>query len=88
MTLKIKHSQWKLILSVLVSIVSVFLAYRIYQQEMAFTVGLDYFEPEFQTYWMNLLYIQLSLLVVGGAALLRSSPDSRLCSAVHKQLYA
>ena len=61
---------WKFLLSILTAVGGVFVIYRIYQHKMAFSVGLDYFEPEFQTYWMNLLYIQLSVLVVGGAALL------------------
>ncbi|MBL4865711.1 MAG: methane monooxygenase/ammonia monooxygenase subunit C [Pseudomonadales bacterium] len=61
---------WKLIISVFTAIMSVFIVYRIYQHKMAFTVGLDYFEPEFQIYWMNLLYIQLTVLCIGGTALL------------------
>lgn len=32
--------------------------YRWYMEATAFTVGLDYFEPEFQTYWMSWLYGQ------------------------------
>jgi methane/ammonia monooxygenase subunit C len=34
-------------------------------QQMAFTVGLDYFEPEFQIYWMPLFWAQV---VVAGLA--------------------
>ncbi len=40
-------------------------AHRVYMQQMAFTVGLDYFEPEFQIYWMPLFWAQV---VVGGLA--------------------
>lgn len=43
--------------------------YRWYQQEYSFTVGLDYFEPEFQTYWMNLLYSQLIIIFFAGLAI-------------------
>lgn len=32
--------------------------YRWYMETTAFTVGLDYFEAEFDTYWMSLLYAQ------------------------------
>ncbi|PCI46238.1 MAG: methane monooxygenase/ammonia monooxygenase subunit C [Moraxellaceae bacterium] len=45
----------------------VFGLYRWYQQNYSFTVGLDYFEPEFQTYWMNLMYAQLALVGIMGA---------------------
>lgn len=44
-----------------------FAAYRWYQESYAFTVGMDYFEPEFQTYWMNLLYAQLIIISMVGA---------------------
>lgn len=37
-------------------------ALRIYQQVMSFSVGTDYYEPEFQTYWMSLLYIEVVVL--------------------------
>lgn len=38
---------------------AVWLGYRYYQQDAAWTYGLDAMEPEFQTYWMNLMYAQL-----------------------------
>ena len=42
---------------------------RIYQQTMSFSVGMDFYEPEFQTYWMPLLYGELivlgSIMVLG-----------------------
>lgn len=41
--------------------------YRWYMESTAFTVGLDYFEPEFQTYWMSWFYGQLTLFGVIGA---------------------
>lgn len=52
---------WKAIGTALVLLVTLFGAYRYYQEAMSFTVGLDYFEPEFQIYWMNLLYAQLGI---------------------------
>lgn len=44
-----------------------FLGYRMYIEYHSFTVGLDYFEPEFQVYYMRLLYAQLSIISIGGA---------------------
>ena len=41
--------------------------YRWYMETTAFTVGLDYFEPEFQTYWMSWLYGQLAFISIVGA---------------------
>lgn len=49
-----------------VAAVALFL-YRWYMEATAFTVGLDYFEPEFQTYWMSWLYGQGILVVLLGA---------------------
>jgi methane/ammonia monooxygenase subunit C len=48
---------------------AIFGAYRWYLHAYAFEVGMDYFEPVFQTYWMSLLWIQLAVLgavFVGG----------------------
>jgi len=39
---------------------------RWYQQVYSFEYGLDYFEPEFATYWMSFLYIELVLITVLG----------------------
>ena len=41
--------------------------YRWYQHAYSFTVGLDYFEQEFQTYWMRLFYIQMTIITLIGA---------------------
>ena len=41
-------------------------AYRWYMETTAFTVGLDYFEPEFELYWMNMLYAQAIILPLIG----------------------
>lgn len=41
--------------------------YRWYMEATAFTVGLDYFEPEFQTYWMSWFYGQLTVIALIGA---------------------
>lgn len=45
-----------------------FIGYRTYINWNAFTYGLDYFEEEFHTFYMTLLYIQLPLIALGGAA--------------------
>lgn len=59
---------WRSFFAVMLIIVSVFAAYRVYQEATAFTFGLDYFHPDFATYWMNLLYAQL--IAVGALGLL------------------
>ena len=41
-------------------------ALRWYQHVYSFSVGLDYFEPEFATYWMSFLYIELGLIAAIG----------------------
>lgn len=41
-----------------------FVAYRLYMNEYSFTVGLDYFTPEFEYYWMRLMYAQLALITL------------------------
>lgn len=48
----------------------VFGAARWYQNEYSFTVGLDYFEPEFQKYWMTLFWAQLGVIGTAGAVLI------------------
>jgi len=55
-------------LAVSVSLVAAFalFLYRWYMEATAFTVGLDYFEPEFQTYWMSWLYGQGIMITLIG----------------------
>ncbi len=60
---------WANIFYGLAGILILFGSYRIYQHATSFTVGLDYFSEEFQTYWMTLLYVQLPVLFGVGAAL-------------------
>ena len=43
---------------VIVAVTALMVAWRVYQQLFAWDMGMDSFEPEFQTYWMNLLYGQ------------------------------
>jgi len=40
--------------------------YRWYMEATAFTAGLDYFEPEFEIYWMSWLYAQGVLITLIG----------------------
>jgi methane/ammonia monooxygenase subunit C len=49
---------WKRITIIVVSVLVIMAAWRIYQQLFAWDMGMDSFEPEFQTYWMDLLYAQ------------------------------
>jgi methane/ammonia monooxygenase subunit C len=44
-----------------ISVVMVFL--RMYQQMFAFTAGLDSTLPEFDTYWLNLMRVELTVIV-------------------------
>ena len=59
---------WLPVASAMLVFVVVFGLYRWYQQTHAFSVGLDYFEPEFQIYWMRLLWGQAATLVLLGGA--------------------
>ncbi len=61
---------WGRLAAVIVGLAVLFGVYRLYQHATAFTVGLDYFEPAFQTYWMTLLYAELIIEAVVGTALL------------------
>ena len=63
------RTPWAKFFAVALSVAAVFTAYRLYQNATAFTVGLDYFSPEFQQYWMTLLYIQLPVLTAIGAGI-------------------
>ncbi|MBV1869960.1 MAG: methane monooxygenase/ammonia monooxygenase subunit C [Gammaproteobacteria bacterium] len=59
--------------TIIVIVASVALGlYRWYMEANSFTVGLDYFEPEFQVYWMSWLYgqaIVIGLVLAIGAPL-------------------
>lgn len=67
---ELPKAPWLGLTLALLGIGAVFTAYRVYQHATAFTVGMDYFAPEFQTYWMSLFYAQLPLLTVVGAAII------------------
>ena len=61
---------WLPVAAAMLVFIACFGLYRWYQQTYAFTVGLDYFEPEFQTYWMRLLWGQgISLVLLGGSGM-------------------
>ncbi len=61
---------WGLFAKIVLGIAAVYTVTRFYLHEYAYTVGLDYFEPEFAVYWMPILYAQLVLatLALGGVA--------------------
>jgi len=40
--------------------------YRWYQETHSFSVGLDYFENDFQVYWMRLFYAQIIIIPILG----------------------
>ena len=53
-------------------------AYKSYAHIFSFTVGMDYFEPEFQTYWMSWFWAQMTiipLIAVVGAPLIWFTRD-------------
>lgn len=58
---------WKLVAALGVAMLILFGALRWYQNEFSFTVGLDYFEPDFQKYWMTLFWSQLGVIGTIGA---------------------
>lgn len=62
--LKMPTVPWRNIGIALFFLLSLFSIYRWYQHTTSFTVGLDYFEPEFKIYWMNLLYAELAIEAV------------------------
>lgn len=66
----IPRAPWLKFALALLGIGAVFGVYRVYQQTTAFTLGLDYFSEDFQTYWMTLLYAQLPILTLLGVAIL------------------
>lgn len=51
-------------LSIVLGIVIV--AYKAYAHIFSFTVGMDYFEPEFQTYWMSWFWAQMTIIPLIG----------------------
>ncbi len=72
---------WKTLGIITFLLVSLFAGYRYYQELTSFSVGLDYFEPEFQIYWMNLLYTQLvveALVFVGLVGYLWKTRDKNV----------
>jgi methane/ammonia monooxygenase subunit C len=60
------HMPWGALAAALTGILLVFGLYRWYQQSASFTHGMDYFSPDFKTYWMNLLYAQLAIIGAAG----------------------
>lgn len=63
--------------------------FRWYAQAYSFEYGLDYFEPEFATYWMSLLYAELILItslgIVGTVAVWLTRPKE-ITMTPHEEL--
>ncbi|MBV1873651.1 MAG: methane monooxygenase/ammonia monooxygenase subunit C [Gammaproteobacteria bacterium] len=53
---------WRLVFVLTIAALSLFGLMRWYQNEFSFTVGLDYFDPDFQKYWMSLFWAQLGVI--------------------------
>ena len=49
---------WRFMISFAAIVSAAMIGVRVYQQIFAWSAGLDYFEPEFQTYWMTFLYAE------------------------------
>ena len=67
----------------------IFGLYRWYQQVFSFSVGLDYFEQDFQTYWMNLLYAQgiiITLIGLVGVPLLWFTRPAQIVMSPQREL--
>lgn len=75
------------------AVIAVLGTYRWYLHNYSFSVGLDYFEPIFETYWMSLFYTQLvvvALATTGGLIALwltREKNLSALSPAAELQRY-
>ena len=50
---------WGIFGKVIIGLVLGYAAARVYLHNFAFTVGLDYFEPEFAIYWMRIFWLQI-----------------------------
>ncbi len=61
---------WQAMIWTFTGMFSAFAAFRVYQHWAAFKYGLDAFDPDFQTYWMNVMYVELPLVCALGMALL------------------
>ncbi|WP_456299339.1 methane monooxygenase/ammonia monooxygenase subunit C, partial [Methylocystis silviterrae] len=46
-----------------------YLVVRIYEQIYGWRAGLDSFAPEFQTYWMSILWTEIPLELISGIGL-------------------
>lgn len=55
---------WGALAKVIIGLALGYAAVRVYLHTYAFTVGLDYFEPEFAVYWMRVLYAELFLVAL------------------------
>ncbi|MFT4562579.1 MAG: methane/ammonia monooxygenase subunit C [Gammaproteobacteria bacterium] len=54
---------WGAFVKVISGIAVVYLFVRIYMHTFAYTKGLDYFEPEFATFWMSAFWVQTFVCV-------------------------
>lgn len=56
--------RWRRLGLVLLGYAAVYLAVRWYEGVYAWSTGLDAYAPEFETYWMNLLYAEIVVEVI------------------------
>ena len=53
-----------------------YLIVRVYEQVYGWRAGLDSFAPEFQTYWLSILWTEIPLELISGIGLGRLSVEN------------
>ena len=54
---------WGVFFKVIMGVAVVYFVSRVYLHTFAYTMGLDYFEPEFAIFWMSVFWLQTFLFV-------------------------
>ena len=65
---KDKYLNLGVTLMVMGGLAMIYLAARVYQQMFAWSAGMDSTNPLFDTYWMTLLYTELTVLAIAAVA--------------------
>ena len=55
---------WGNYLKAIAGLAFIYTVIRVYMHSFAYSVGLDYFEPEFATYWMTAFWVQVAVLSI------------------------
>ena len=70
---KDKYLNLGVTLMVMGGLAMIYLAARVYQQMFAWSAGMDSTNPLFDTYWMTLLYTELTVLAIAAASFLSAT---------------